>query len=182
MWNVRSVFAQHFPLRFNVRQLSSGQLINRIFIDGQWRSTNCTFPVHSPADGRLIGEAPETSPDQLVEAIESSSSAFQNWSTRSGRERSAFIRRLFDLQCKHSEHLAWIISKEMGKPLSEARTEIVYGGSFFEWFAEQAKRVNGELLTSPWAGHQVSIHREPIGPVAIVTPVRHQNISTHFLI
>jgi succinate-semialdehyde dehydrogenase/glutarate-semialdehyde dehydrogenase len=150
------------------------------FINGKWVKANASFPVHSPIDGRLIGQAPEVSADQLNEAIVTSNAAFPSWAERTGRERSTYIRRLFELQIKHGDTLARIISTEMGKPLTEARGEIAYGASFFEWFAEQAKRVHGELLNSPWPGRQVSYTREPIGPVAIITPVRVHVLSALF--
>lgn len=141
------------------------------YIDGKWTEASATFPVVNPASGQLLGEAPECSEQDLQAAVQAAGRAFPRWSQTTARQRSAALRRLFDLQTREQEPLARLITAEMGKPIAESRGEIAYGASFVEWFAEQAKRIHGEVLQSPWPEKTLTYTKEPIGPVAIITPV-----------
>lgn len=146
-------------------------IIDEALINGKWVKTSSTFPVVSPFDGRVFGEAAECNESNLNDAIDASKQAFKTWSQLTAKERSTLIYRLYELQLKHKDELAELITLEMGKPINESKGEIVYGASFLQWFSEQAKRINGEILQSPWPDKMIMYTKEPIGPIAIITPV-----------
>src|SRR3546814_308148 len=116
------------------------------YIDGKWvqATDNSTFPVDNPANGLTIAQVANLGPEQAQAAIDSADKAFKSWRTRTGKERAGILRKWFDLIIANTEDLAKLMTLEQGKPLAEARGEIGYGGSFVEWFAEQAKRRSEE--------------------------------------
>lgn len=152
-------------------------LTEKIFIDGKWKNSanGKTFAVHDPSTGQVLHHASDCGEDDIVDAIEAAHKSFKTWKNTMAKERSALLRRLFELQMENADHLAYLISMEMGKTVKEAKTEISYGASFFEWFAEEAKRVNGEVFPSPFPNSMTMYLREPIGPVGIITPWNFPN-------
>ena len=127
-------------------------LETRGYLAGDWVSgdKNQTFDVINPARGDTIAKVANLSRKQISAAIDSAYEAQKEWANRTGKERASILRRWFDLMMENSEDLAKILTAEQGKPLAEANGEIAYGASFIEFFAEEAKRVYGELIP----GHQ----------------------------
>jgi succinate-semialdehyde dehydrogenase/glutarate-semialdehyde dehydrogenase len=107
--------------------------------------------VDNPADGQLIGTVPDCGAAETRRAIAAASAALPAWRAMMAKERSTILRKWFDLMVANADDLAAILTAEQGKPLAEARGEIAYGASFIEWFAEEAKRVYGDTIPSPWA-------------------------------
>jgi succinate-semialdehyde dehydrogenase/glutarate-semialdehyde dehydrogenase len=146
------------------------------YINGQWtKSANgSTFAVDNPADGSIISQVENLGPAEAQLAIEAADKALKAWRARTGKDRAKLLRNWFDLILANAEDLAQIMTLEQGKPIAESRGEIVYGASFVEWFAEQAKRVNGDVLASPSANRMLVL-REPIGVCAAITPWNFPN-------
>lgn len=147
-------------------------LKNRCLINGEWVEalSGETLPVMNPANGAPVGEVPRLSPEEIPPVIAASADAQRAWAARPARERSALLRRWFELLLENADDLALIMTSEQGKPLSEARGEIVYAASFVEWFAEEAKRVYGETIPAPRADQRLTVLRQPIGVTAAITP------------
>jgi succinate-semialdehyde dehydrogenase/glutarate-semialdehyde dehydrogenase len=142
------------------------------FIDGAWveRGESGRFTVSDPATGTALAELPMLSCAQVADAIEAADRALPAWRARSGKERSQVLRRWFDLTVQHSEDLARLIVLEEGKPLAEARGEVAYAASFIEWFAEEAKRVRGEIFDAPQPSARVVVLKESVGVCVAITP------------
>lgn len=146
-------------------------LQNAIYIDGDWtRWSGASIEVTNPATGELVGLVPKAGREQAVAAIEAAQRALPAWAARTAKERAAVLRRWYDLIVANVDDLAQILTAEQGKPLAEARGEILYGAAFFEWFAEEAKRVYGELIPAPAADRRLMVMRQPIGVCAAITP------------
>lgn len=142
------------------------------YIGGRWTAgaTAKTFPVSNPADASHLGDVACLSAQDSAGAIDAAQQAFGKWSSMLPQQRSAILRRWFELMLEHKEDLARIMTLEQGKPISEARGEIEYGASFVEFFAEEAKRPNIESVTSHLPDAEVEIWREPVGVAALITP------------
>jgi succinate-semialdehyde dehydrogenase/glutarate-semialdehyde dehydrogenase len=142
------------------------------FIDGAWvpADDGKTFAVRDPATGAEIIAVADLSATETRRAIEAADAAWGDWKRRTAKERSTILRRWFDLVMAAQDDLAAVLSAEQGKPLAEAKGEIAYGASFIEWFAEEAKRVYGEVIPSPWPDKRLVALREPVGVVAAITP------------
>ena len=126
--------------------------------------------VFNPATGERLGQVPALQAGEAEAAIAAAQRALPAWAALTGKQRAGILRRWFDLMLAHQDDLARLMTLEQGKPLAEARGEIAYAASFIEWFAEEGKRVDGELLQSPNAGQQLLTLREPIGVCAAITP------------
>jgi succinate-semialdehyde dehydrogenase / glutarate-semialdehyde dehydrogenase len=144
-------------------------LKSQAYIDGAWVGEP-KFPVLDKATGELIGRVPDLGAAETVLAIDAAQRAFQSWSKLIAKERSRLLRRWHDLILAHTDELALLLTKEQGKPLAEARGEIVYGAAFVEYFAEEAKRVYGETIPSHKTDARIIVQREAIGVVAAITP------------
>lgn len=142
----------------------------RALIGGEWRQTGAAFPVHDPADMGLIAEVSEGDVNLAQAAVDAAASAFATWRVTLAAERARLLRTWFDLIISHREDLARLISREQGKPLAESRAEVDYGAAYVEWFAEEARRADGEVIPSPAAGRRLMTWREPVGVVAVITP------------
>lgn len=129
-----------------------------------------TLPVHNPATGELIGHIPKLGYDATVAAIAAAEKAQPAWAALPAAERARILRRWHGLMLEHADDLARLMTIEQGKPLAEARGEISYAASFIEWFAEEGKRIDGEILQAPKAGQQLLVTRQPIGVCAAITP------------
>ena len=140
------------------------------WLNGSWVDAPNRFPVTNPADGSLIVEVPNLSPADAEQAIAAAHAAFPAWSRKTGKERAQVLRKWFDLILANADDLAVLMTAEQGKPLAEAKGEVMYGASFIEWFAEEAKRVNGDVLASPAADRRLITLKQPIGVCAAITP------------
>ena len=121
------------------------------WLDGKWvgADSGARIPVRNPATGETVAEVPLMGRAETERAIAAAAVAQKTWRTLTAKERSARLKKWFDLMMQHQEDLARILTAEQGKPLAEARGEIAYGASFIEWFAEEAKRVYGEVIPAP---------------------------------
>ncbi|HKU17257.1 MAG TPA: NAD-dependent succinate-semialdehyde dehydrogenase [Steroidobacteraceae bacterium] len=146
-------------------------LRNELYVDGQWlRPAGGSIEVTNPATGQLVGLVPKAGREDTAAAIRAAEKALPAWAARPAKERAALLRRWHDLIIDNVEDLARILTAEQGKPLTEARAEIRYGAAFFEWFAEEAKRVHGELIPAPTPDRRLLVMRQPIGVCAAITP------------
>ena len=147
------------------------------YIDGAWVDADdkATLAVYNPADGQQIGTVPKMSVAETRRAIEAANAALPAWRAKTAKERSAVLRKWFDLMMAHQEDLAILMTVEQGKPLAESRGEIAYGASFIEWFAEEAKRVYGDTIPAPTADRRIVVIKQPIGVCAAVTPWNFPN-------
>lgn len=141
-------------------------------IGGEWVSaaSGATIAVTNPADGTLIGQVPALSRAEVARAIDVAHAAQKGWRAKTGKERAAILRRLFDLMMANQDDLARIMTAEQGKPFAEAKGEIAYAAGFIEWFAEEAKRVYGDTIPAPLPGRRIIVQKEPIGVFAAITP------------
>jgi succinate-semialdehyde dehydrogenase / glutarate-semialdehyde dehydrogenase len=152
-------------------------LRQQAFINGAWvdADSGARHPVHNPANGEQIAHVPDCGAAETACAIEAAHAALPAWRALTAKERARLLRRWYDLIMEHQEDLARILTLEMGKPLSEARGEIAYGAAFIEWFAEEGKRVYGEIIPEPVAGRRILVTREPVGVAATITPWNFPN-------
>lgn len=147
------------------------------YIDGTWvqAAGDSSFPVDNPATGEIIANVSNMEAADAERAIQAANKAFPAWRARTGKDRANMLRRWFDLIIANADDLAQLMTLEQGKPLTESRGEIVYGASFVEWFAEQAKRVSGDIMASPSSANRMLVMREPIGVCAAITPWNFPN-------
>jgi succinate-semialdehyde dehydrogenase/glutarate-semialdehyde dehydrogenase len=150
----------------------SSLLRNQVFIGGEWLDADdkSVFDVTNPATGELIGTVPCAGTMETRRAIDAANRSWAEWRTKTAKERAQILRRWHDLMLANADDLARILTYEQGKPLSEAKGEIIYAASFLEWFAEEAKRVCGETIPSPNVTSRLVITKEPIGVCAAITP------------
>jgi succinate-semialdehyde dehydrogenase/glutarate-semialdehyde dehydrogenase len=139
-------------------------------IDGEWIKGEARFDVLDPSNGRKLADVANLGPAQADQAIAAANAAWPAWRNKTAKERSIVMRKWFDLLMAHQEDLARIMTAEQGKPFAEAKGEIAYGASFVEWFAEEAKRVNGETLPQFDNNRRLMVIRQPIGVCAAITP------------
>ena len=141
-------------------------------IRSEWQdATNgARFAVHNPANAETVGHAPRCTAADVERAIEAAHAAFAGWRTTPAKTRAQLLRRWFDLILAHRDDLAAIMVSEQGKPFAEARGEIDYAASFIEWFAEEARRVYGDVVPSPWADRRMFTLKQPVGVAALITP------------
>ncbi|HEX7649166.1 MAG TPA: NADP-dependent succinate-semialdehyde dehydrogenase [Noviherbaspirillum sp.] len=142
------------------------------YINGEWCNADDggSFAVTNPATGETIGTVPNMGAAETKRAIAAANDAWKAWRAKTGKERSAILRKWNDLMLANADDLALIMTVEQGKPLAEAKGEIGYAASFIEWFAEEAKRVAGDTLASPWTDRRIVVVKEPIGVCAAITP------------
>lgn len=147
-------------------------LRSQAFIGGQWQNADsgATFPVTNPADGSLIGTVPLMGAAETTRAIEVARVAQAAWRRKTARERAQVLRAWYDLMLANADDLAVLMTTEQGKPLAEARGEALYAASFLEWFAEEAKRVHGDVLATPASDKRLLVVKEPVGVCAAITP------------
>jgi succinate-semialdehyde dehydrogenase/glutarate-semialdehyde dehydrogenase len=147
-------------------------LREQCLINGEWRDADegGRIDVLNPATGEHIGSVPDMGRVETARAIDAAEQAYRGWSSRVAGERSRILRRLFDLMIENREDLALIMTAEQGKPLAESRGEISYAASFIEWFAEEAKRIYGDIIPENVAGRRILVRKQPIGVFAAITP------------
>ena len=141
-----------------------------MFINGEWKETTETFAVYNPATGEEIGQVANGRKADAHEAIQAAHAAFATWSTTTAYQRSAILYRAYQIMVERKEDLAYLMTREQGKPLKAARNEVQYGADFLLWFAEEAKRVYGETIPSARANQRFIVQYQPVGVVAAVTP------------
>src|SRR3954470_10566586 len=145
------------------------------YIDGAWVSGSGSVAVVNPATGATLGSVPRMGAAEARRAIEAAERALPAWSAKTAKERAAILRKWFDLMMANQEDLAQIMTAEQGKPLAESRGEVAYGASFIEWFAEEGKRIYGDVIPSNAAGRRIVVMKEPVGVVAAITPCNFPN-------
>jgi succinate-semialdehyde dehydrogenase / glutarate-semialdehyde dehydrogenase len=147
-------------------------LRQQCFIAGQWCDADggATISVTNPANGEMLGSVPKMGAAETRRAIEAANAAWPEWRKKPAKTRAAILRKWSDLILANADDLAALMTAEQGKPLAESKGEITYAASFLEWFGEEAKRIAGETLASPWPDKRVVVTREPIGVSAAITP------------
>jgi succinate-semialdehyde dehydrogenase/glutarate-semialdehyde dehydrogenase len=142
------------------------------YIAGEWQQADdgATFDVLDPSNGESLGAVPQMGASETRRAIAAANAAWPEWRKKTAKERAVIMRRWYDLMIANADDLALILTTEQGKPLAEAKGEIVYAASFIEWFAEEGKRVAGDTLATPAADKRIVVTKEPIGVCAAITP------------
>ncbi len=151
--------------------LSDPELLKtHAWLNGQWVGAADRFAVINPANGSPLVEVPNQGPKEAELAIAAAASAFSGWAAKTGKERAQLMLKWFELIVANADDLARLMTAEQGKPFPEARGEVLYGASFIEWFAEEAKRINGDVLASPSADKRLVTLKQAIGVCAAITP------------
>lgn len=140
------------------------------FVDGVWKTLDNTFDVTNPATGEVIAKVAKAGKKETEEAIAAAARAFPAWRAKTAKERSTILYRWYALIIENKTWLGQLMTSEQGKPLKEAEGEVEYAASFIQWFAEEAKRANGEIIPAIKPGSRILATREPIGVVAAITP------------
>ncbi|MDQ0142328.1 NADP-dependent succinate-semialdehyde dehydrogenase [Cupriavidus necator] len=148
----------------------SSLLRQQCFIDGRWIDGERRIDVTNPATGERVGQVPQLGAAETRQAIDAANRALPAWRARTAKERSALLRKWFELIMANQEDLARIMTAEQGKPIAEARGEIAYAASFIEWFAEEGKRVYGDTIPAPVSNQRIVVTKEPVGVCAAITP------------
>ncbi|WP_018322890.1 NAD-dependent succinate-semialdehyde dehydrogenase [Bradyrhizobium sp. WSM2793] len=139
------------------------------YVNGTWIGEGVD-PVNNPATGALLTKVPRFGETETTAAVEAAQTAFKPWARKSAKERSAILRKWFELIMANQEDLARIMTAEQGKPLTESRGEVVYAASFVEFYAEEAKRIYGETIPSPFPNSRIIVQKQPVGVCAAITP------------
>ncbi|WP_415881690.1 NAD-dependent succinate-semialdehyde dehydrogenase [Neptuniibacter sp. QD34_54] len=155
---------------------NSGLIQTKAFINGEWVASNsgAEFPIFNPANGETIAQVTNVGELEAKDAIEAAQASMQEWKVKSPAERSNVLQRWHDLIIDNADELASILTLEQGKPLAEAKGEILYGASYLKWFAEEAKRIYGDILPSAQDRRSLVI-KQPVGVVAAITPWNFPN-------
>ena len=152
-------------------------LKNQAYVDGQWIDADSgeTFPVTNPANGELVAEVAKLGAAETARAIEAAERAMADWKKLAAKQRAGILRKWYDLMMANQEDLAVIMTAEQGKVLAESRGEIAYGAAFVEWFGEEAKRIDGDVIPGPSADKRIVCIKQPVGVVAAITPWNFPN-------
>ena len=146
------------------------------YINGQWRQDSDTLmTVTNPANGEVIAQIPSLGAAETAEAIAAAKAAMPAWQATPAKQRAQILRKWFDLIMANQQDLAKILTAEQGKTLAEANGEVAYGAAYIEWFAEQAKRIDGDIIPSPGADKRLLVIKQPVGVVASITPWNFPN-------
>ena len=148
------------------------------FVAGEWVASAAngkTFDITNPSTNEVITQLPDMSVNEAKTAIKAAYIAQKEWAARTGKERSAVMRKWHDLMVAQADDLGAILTAEMGKPLAEAKGEILYGASFIEWFGEEAKRVYGDVIPGHQRDKRIVVLKQPVGVVAAITPWNFPN-------
>ena len=152
-------------------------LQTQAYIGGTWVDADdgATFPVSNPANGELLVRVAKVGATETRRAIEAASLAMEGWKAQPAKIRAGVLRKWFDLMLENQEDLATIMTAEQGKILAESRGEVAYGASFIEWFGEEAKRIDGDVIPGPSADRRIVCIKQPVGVVAAITPWNFPN-------
>jgi len=145
-------------------------LRNQCYINGKWVDGGETMAVTNPANGEEIVQVPKLGAEETRDAINAANEAFPAWRGKTATERGAVLRRWYELMHEHADDLAAIMTAEQGKPLAESKGEVGYAASFLQWFAEEAKRIYGDIIPEHQVDKRIVVTKEPIGVCAAVTP------------
>jgi succinate-semialdehyde dehydrogenase/glutarate-semialdehyde dehydrogenase len=147
-------------------------LRRQAYINGAWVGADSgrNFKVTNPADGSLIAEVPDMGRAEAKRAIEAANTAWPAWAALTAKQRGAILRKWYDLILQNQDDLGTLMTLEQGKPLAEAKGEVVYGASFVEWFAEEGRRIYGDTIPGHAADKRIVVIKQPIGVVAAITP------------
>jgi succinate-semialdehyde dehydrogenase / glutarate-semialdehyde dehydrogenase len=156
--------------------LSNPSLLkSRAYINGEWLEGNSSIEIKNPATESLIGQVANLGASETESAVAAAEAALPQWRQTTVKHRATLLRRWFDLIMENQEDLAQILTAEQGKPLNEARGEIAYGASYIEWFAEEAKRIDGDIIPAPNNSQRVMTIKQGVGVVAAITPWNFPN-------
>src|SRR5881409_2589759 len=146
--------------------------LERMYVDGEWMLAegDATFDVKNPADGTVVARVANGAAPEIQRAVTAAHAAFREWSALAPKDRGSILVKIQELMQERRDELARLVTLENGKPFEEARKEVQFALAYFGWFAEQARRVTGEWVPSPHAGQRTWVLRQPVGPVAAVTP------------
>lgn len=147
-------------------------LVGKSYINGQWvpSKSNGTFEVRNPATDDVLGTCPESTTEDLEDAIQAASAAFKEWAALPGRQRGRILRRLYDLLLENKEDLGKIITSENGKAKGDAEGEVLFAASFFEWFGEEAARIYGDVVPHTNPTFRSRIIKQPVGVCGLIVP------------
>ena len=147
------------------------------FINNQWvkSSSGASFPINNPATGEIIAQVANLGAVDAEKAIAAADKALSKWKAITGKERAGLMRKWFDLILQNKDDLAVLMTLEQGKPLTESAGEVVYGASFIEWYAEEAKRVSGTIPTTIWGDKRFMVLKQPVGVCVAITPWNFPN-------
>ena len=161
----------------NLTLSDNGLLKNQAYINGEWvdAKSGATFPVTNPATGETIAEVAKVGASETADAIAAAKDAMVEWRALPAKSRAIILRKWFDLMMENQEDLAIIMTAEQGKVIAESRGEVAYGAAFVEWFAEEAKRVDGDVIPAPSADKRIVCIKQPVGVVAAITPWNFPN-------
>ena len=146
--------------------------VEKAFVAGQWTTARngVTFDVTDPATGQTIATVPDLGVDDVNQAIAAAHRAQRSWAKVTAKERASGLRKLYDLVVANADDLTIILTAEMGKPLQEAKAEVLYGAAYIEWFAEEAKRINGDIIPGHHEDKRILVLKKPVGVVGAITP------------
>ena len=152
-------------------------LCSLAFVNGEWvgADSGATLTVRNPATGEVVGTVPQMGTAEARRAIEAADAALVTWRKVVAKERGRLLRRWFDLIIENADDLALIMTSEQGKPLAEAKGEVVSGAAFIEWFAEEARRTYGETIPTPAQDRRIVVIKQPIGVCVAITPWNFPN-------
>jgi succinate-semialdehyde dehydrogenase/glutarate-semialdehyde dehydrogenase len=142
-----------------------------LFVEGKWvAGADGTLPVLDPSTGDVITEVARAGADDVARAVEAAAGAQPGWAATAPRERGEVLRKAFELMISRREEIAYVMSLEMGKSLTDSRAEVTYAAEFFRWFSEEAVRIGGELRTAPSGANRILTFRRPVGVALLLTP------------
>ncbi|MGF9761370.1 NAD-dependent succinate-semialdehyde dehydrogenase [Microvirga sp. 0TCS3.31] len=152
-------------------------LVDRAYVAGEWvaASDGRTFPVTDPFDGAVILELPDLDVEATRQAIDTAHAVQKDWAKRTAKERSQILRRWYDLIIENADDLALILTTEQGKPLAEAKGEVISNAAYIEWFAEEAKRIDGDIIPGASPSQRILVLKQPVGVCAAITPWNFPN-------
>ncbi|MPR64292.1 succinate-semialdehyde dehydrogenase [Ochrobactrum intermedium] len=152
-------------------------LVDKAYVAGRWISAEngSTITVTDPYDGSVIAKVPDLGVEVVRQAIDAAATAQVEWARRSAKERAGILRRWFELIIENADDLAQILTAEQGKPLGEAKGEILSNAAYLEWFAEEAKRIDGDIIPAPNQHQRVMVLKQPVGVCAAITPWNFPN-------
>ncbi len=154
-----------------LKNLKDQKLFRQLcYIDGQWAGADKTIEVNCPATGEIIGSVPNMGGAETKRAIAAAQAAFDGWKSMLAAERAAILRKWSDLQLAHIDDLATILTVEQGKPLAQAKAEIVSGAGYIEWMAEEGKRIYGDIIPTNVKSQRLLTYKQPVGVCAMITP------------
>ena len=165
--------------KIDIRSLlkDSSLFKEQAFINNEWvqSSSGSSFPVNNPATGEIIAQVANLSSTDAENAITAADQALPKWKSITGKERAGLMRKWFDLILQNKEDLAILMTLEQGKPITESTGEVIYGASFIEWYAEEAKRVSGTIPTTIWGDKRFMVLKQPVGVCVAITPWNFPN-------